>query len=145
VLKLAKLESSKPPSPESPSERPSTGSETVLVVEDDRAARDFVRVALQTLGYKVLLAETEEQCIQHFLTAQGKIDLLLSDVIMPKFNGRQLYNNLCRAYPGLKVIFMSGYPADEIGRHGVINEGICFIQKPFSIQELSETVRKAIG
>ena len=75
---------------------------------------------------------------------QGEIDLLVTDVVMPEMNGRDLAKNLISLYPDLKRLFMSGYTANVIAHHGVLDEGVCFIQKPFSIEELSAKVREAL-
>jgi CheY-like chemotaxis protein len=75
---------------------------------------------------------------------RAPVDLLLTDVVMPGMNGRELYEELRRSYPSLKVLYMSGYPADVIGKHGVLDKGVHMLRKPFSTQELAEKVREAL-
>ena len=76
--------------------------------------------------------------------SNGRLDLIITDVIMPDMNGRTLSDNLKSLCPDLKCLFMSGYTADVISRHGVLDEGVHFIQKPFSMRELSKSVRNAL-
>ena len=120
------------------------GSETILLVEDDRAVRDVGRRHLEDLGYTVLCAscarEAEEVAAKH-----GKpIDLLLTDVVMPDRNGRELYEALAASQEGLKVLYMSGYTENAIVHHGMLEGGIPYLQKPFERKDLATKVRQAL-
>lgn len=117
------------------------GFETVLVAEDNEMVRTLACSMLESLGYRVLSAENPDRCIDLVKKHQGTINLLLTDVVMPRMNGKDLYDRLYRMRPDLKVIFMSGYTSNVIGHHGVLDQGTHFIQKPFSIHTLSEKVR----
>jgi two-component system, cell cycle sensor histidine kinase and response regulator CckA len=120
------------------------GVETVLVVEDNQMVRALVCDSLESLGYQILAAESPHQCVELVEGYQGTIDLLLTDVVLPKMNGRELFDVLVRMRPDLKVLFMSGYSSNVIGHHGVLDEGVNFIQKPFTVQALSEKVREVL-
>ncbi len=117
------------------------GFETVLVAEDNEMVRTLACSMLESLGYRVLSAENPDRCIDLVKKHQGTINLLLTDVVMPRMNGKDLYDRLHRMRPDMKVIFMSGYTSNVIGHHGVLDQGTHFIQKPFSIHTLSEKVR----
>jgi PAS domain S-box-containing protein len=127
-----------------PERAPARGIETILVVEDSEMVRKTTCEMLERLGYRVLSSSTAESCIELVRAHTGHIDLLLTDVIMPRMNGRELYDVLQGIRPELNVLFMSGYAADVIGRHGVADTGVRFIQKPFSLRVLSERVRQAL-
>ncbi|SMC39276.1 His Kinase A (phospho-acceptor) domain-containing protein [Desulfocicer vacuolatum DSM 3385] len=118
--------------------------EIVLIVEDDRSILKLARQMLDGLGYIVLTQNTSAGAIRLAEEYTGKIDLLLTDVIMPEMNGLELANSLQSIYPNLKCIFMSGYTSNAIARHGVLDEGVNFIQKPFSKKDLARIVRKVI-
>ncbi len=120
------------------------GAETILVVEDNTMVRTLACRMLTNLGYRVLSAETAEACIA-LAEAQGdRIALVLTDVIMPHMNGREILNELRRKRPELKALFMSGYPSNVIQHQGVLDEGMHFIQKPFTLQALSAKIREAL-
>lgn len=121
-----------------------TGNEILLVAEDDEKVRKLSCGMLEKLGYTVIEAENVDQCVELSEAHDGKIDLLISDVIMPKMNGRILYDTLKKTRPELKVLFVSGYTHDAIAHHGVLDEGMNFLQKPFTMLSLSQKVRKAI-
>ncbi|MDO9264740.1 MAG: response regulator, partial [Desulfosalsimonadaceae bacterium] len=118
--------------------------ETVLLVEDESAVLKLSRHLLERLGYKVLPANSPAEAIQLAEKHAGKIDLLITDVVMPGMNGRDLANRLLLFRPGLKRLFMSGYTANAIVHRGVLEEGVHFIQKPFSTKDLGAKVRKAL-
>ncbi|NTW48181.1 MAG: PAS domain S-box protein [Chlorobiales bacterium] len=119
---------------------PKGQGETVLLVEDEQSLRVTCGLLLETLGYKVLAADTPE-CAQNILDQHpGDIRLLLTDVVMPGMNGRQLAERLCTVKPDLNVLFMSGYTADVIDHHGILEQGVHFISKPFSRVELARKV-----
>lgn len=121
-----------------------TGSETILLVEDELTILEVASDMLLTLGYTVYAANSPDEAISLADLHAGEIDLLLTDVIMPKMNGKDLSDHLNSIYPDLKTLFMSGYTADNIDRHGLLGDGIFFMHKPFSIQQLSEKVRNAL-
>lgn len=122
----------------------SRGDATILVAEDNQLVRDLARTILEDRGYKVITAEDGEKALQILSTQDDKVDLLLTDVIMPRMNGKELYLLARVVNPDLKVIFMSGYTDNAISRHGVIEEGINFIQKPFSLETLTDKVREVL-
>lgn len=121
------------------------GSGTILVVEDDVQVLDMVGVMLERLGYAVLLAASPEQGILLAREHAHTIDLVITDVIMPGMNGREFTEKLQTFLPGLKYLYMSGYTADIISRHGVLNEGVQFIQKPISQKGLAEKIRALLN
>lgn len=118
--------------------------ETIMVVEDEPAVRMMAVLALRRLGYRVLEMASPEKCLQTLRTEGSNIDLLLSDVIMPGCNGRELYTQLQVQKPDLKVLFMSGYTDNVIGAQGGLGDGLHFIAKPFTVNELSLKVRAAL-
>ena len=120
------------------------GNETILLVEDDPSILNMAKSSLERLGYQVLDVSTPGEAFQLAKKHVGRIHLLLTDVIMPEMNGRELAKALASIFPELKLLFMSGYTADVIAPHGVLDEGINFIQKPFSLQTLAVSVRKAL-
>lgn len=127
-----------------PKEPAIRGQETVLMVEDEPAILNLGKQLLEMLGYRVLAAGTPGEAIRLAEEHSGEIHLLLTDVIMPELNGRELAKKLLSLYPGLKRLFMSGYTADVIAHHGVLDEGVHFIQKPFSLDALAAKVREAL-
>jgi len=133
------------PSTEEDLEKLSTcRGEKILVVEDETAILNLSRTILERLGYSVFTADTTVEAVELAKQHAGKIDLLITDVIMPEMNGRDLADHLHTFCPEMKNIFMSGYTADVIARHGVLDEGVSFIQKPFSRTELAGKVREAL-
>ncbi len=122
----------------------SRGRETILVVEDDKMVRDLAADVLGTHGYKVICASSGEEALQMAARRKSVIHLLLTDVIMPNMNGKQLYEKLSAARPGLKVLYMSGYTGNVIVHHGVLDSGVRFVQKPFAVHELTSKVRDAL-
>ncbi|MDK9707416.1 MAG: PAS domain S-box protein [Desulforhopalus sp.] len=120
------------------------GSETILLVEDGPTILDITKTMLEVQGYTVLAAATPDAAIRLAEEHAGAIDLLLTDVIMPQMNGRDLAEHLVTLYPAIKHMFMSGYTANVIAHQGVLNEDVHFIQKPFSMNNLAAGVRKAL-
>lgn len=120
------------------------GSETVLVVEDDNALRKLARTILKQKGYKVLEAENGEDALRISESHDGSIDLLITDVVMPKMGGRKTAERLQPLYPQMKVIYMSGYTDNAIAHHGVLEPGLYFIEKPFSPKALARKVRETL-
>ena len=120
------------------------GHETVLLVEDELSLLEMAREMLQDLGYTVLAASTPEDAIKLAEEHSKNIRLLLTDVVMPIMNGRDLADLLVAMHPGLKCLFMSGYTADIITNQGVLGEGIHCLQKPFLIQDLALKIREIL-
>jgi PAS domain S-box-containing protein len=122
----------------------SHGCERILVVEDNERVRTLACRMLERLGYRVFAADDVDRGLAIAEANRGHIDLVLTDVVMPKMNGRELYDLLRRGHPDLKVLFMSGYPSNVIGHHGVLDAGVHFIQKPFTLRGLSAGIRRAL-
>jgi len=120
------------------------GHETILLVEDELAILEMTTIMLNRLGYRVVAAATPGEAIRLAHEHSSTIDLLMTDVVMPEMNGRELAGNLLVHYPDLKRLFMSGYTSDVIAHHGVLDEGVHFIQKPFSKKDLGEKLREAL-
>ncbi|HKC48330.1 MAG TPA: response regulator, partial [Gemmatimonadales bacterium] len=120
------------------------GGGTILVVEDSSQLRELFRDVLELHGYKVLDAPNGRAALDVAAAHQGTIDLLLTDVIMPEMNGRQLADRLLATRPGTKVMFASGYSADDLVRHGV-EAGMAYMQKPFSPESLAQKVKEVLG
>ncbi|MFH2064361.1 MAG: PAS domain S-box protein [Pseudomonadota bacterium] len=121
------------------------GRETILLVEDEPAILKMTKMMLERLGYTMLTANAPGQAMDLARRYADEIHLLMTDVVMPEMNGRDLAANLLSLYPGLKCLFMSGYTADVIAHHGMLNEGVRFIQKPFSKKDLAVKVREALS
>ena len=115
------------------------------MVEDEAAVLKLAGLVLEGLGYRVLSAAGPAAAEALAQRHTGHIDLLITDVVMPEMNGRDLAARLHGLYPELKVLFMSGYTADTIAHHGVLEEGLHFMEKPFSRKELAVRVREALG
>jgi len=120
------------------------GSETILLVEDNEQVRDLGFQALTVFGYRVLVASDGPEALEILRSNTDDIHLLLTDVIMPEMNGRELYENAAEIRPELKVLYMSGYTDNVIAHHGVLKEGVQFIQKPFSVLGLATRVREIL-
>src|SRR5208337_5260104 len=118
--------------------------ETILLVEDDEAVLNLSRIVLENLGYTVLAAPAPVQAILLAQDHPGDIDLLITDVVMPEMNGRELAEKLSAIRPDLKCLYMSGYTADLIAHHGILDEGLNFIQKPFGSNDLAARVRQVL-
>lgn len=121
-----------------------TGTETVLLVEDEEALLRLIATQLESLGYTVLAAGSPGQALQLAQEYAGDIPLLMTDVIMPAMSGRDLWQRLSALRPNLKCLYMSGYTANVIAHHGVLNEGVHFLQKPFSRGALATKLREAL-
>jgi two-component system, cell cycle sensor histidine kinase and response regulator CckA len=121
------------------------GSETVLLVEDEESVRQLVRETLELKGYKVLEADNGEAALQIVSGYSGKIDMLITDVVMPGMSGRELSARLCASCPQTKVLYLSGYTEDAIVHEGVIDPDTAFLQKPFTLQMLARKVREVLG
>ena len=120
------------------------GSETVLIVEDDGLLRNLTQNTLQSYGYRILDAKNGEDAIRVCKEYDGRIDLMITDVVMPKIGGREAAKRLLPLYPQMKVIYMSGYTDDAIVHHGVLEPGLNFLEKPFTPKGLTLKVRKVL-
>lgn len=119
--------------------------ELILLVEDEPAIMTLGGKMLEKLGYNVLTAATPKEALELASESGNKIKLLLTDVIMPEMNGRELSAKISGIIPGIKTIYMSGYTADVIAHRGILDEGVYFIQKPFSMAELGKKVSETIN
>jgi two-component system, cell cycle sensor histidine kinase and response regulator CckA len=121
------------------------GSETILLVEDEDALRELAAEVLLTAGYNVLAARNGQEALTLAEQHPGRIDLLLADVVMPHMGGRELAERLKPLRPEARVLFVSGYTDDAVLRHGVFQDEVHFLQKPFSPQDLESKVREVLG
>ncbi len=117
------------------------GTETVLVVEDEEMVRELACETLEAYGYSIIEAKSPTDSLQLAANYKAPIHLLLTDVIMPEMNGGELYKKLTIIRPDIKVLYMSGYTDNVIVHHGVLDEGVHFLQKPFTIHDLTRKVR----
>jgi len=120
------------------------GAETILIVEDEPAVRRVAARALRSQGYAVLEAENGAEALELLSRTTGTVDLVLSDVVMPILNGRELSERLAVDRPEIRVLFMSGYTDDDIVRRGLLEPGAPFLQKPFMPADLSRKVRDVL-
>jgi two-component system, cell cycle sensor histidine kinase and response regulator CckA len=120
------------------------GHETILLVEDEPAILDMTAMILRKQGYTIFSADSPEKAILLAHEQGGEVNLLITDVVMPEMSGRDLANVILPLYPNIKLLFMSGYTADIIAHHGVLNEGVYFIQKPFLLPDLAAKVREVL-
>ncbi len=120
------------------------GTETVMIVEDEEAILDLGKAILEKLGYHVLAARSPEEAMDTAESYASRIDLLITDVVMPVMNGRELMEKLGILKPGLKGLYMSGYTADVIAHHAVLEEGVHFMPKPFAVQDLAAKVHEVL-
>jgi len=129
---------------ESVAEIPKGRGETVLVVEDDFSILKLANKILDGLGYNVLIARSPNEAIVLAEEHAGALDILITDVVMPEMNGKELAGRVHALCPDIKTLFMSGYTANVIAHRGVLEEGVNFIQKPFSIKDLAAKVRAVL-
>ena len=120
------------------------GSETVLVAEDEEAVRQIIEKALDAHGYRVLSARDGAEALERASVYAGQIDLLVTDVVMPDMNGRELARRLVETRPNLRTLYLSGYTDDATLHRGVLQQGVAFLQKPFSLRMLARKVREVI-
>jgi len=121
-----------------------TGHETILLVEDEPTILEMTQMMLQRLGYTVIGASRPDEALELAEAHGADIDMFMTDVIMPQMNGQELARKLRHRFPNLKGVFMSGYTSDVIADHGVLDEGVHFIHKPFSMQELGCKLREVL-
>lgn len=120
------------------------GSETILLAEDSEGLREIAREYLENMGYKVIEANSGEQALERAQEFRGEIHLLLTDVVMSGMNGRELADQIVHKYPGMKVLFTSGYTDDAIARQGISDLTVAFIQKPYRPKALARMVRELL-
>ena len=116
----------------------------MLLVEDEAAILNVGKAILEELIYKVLTASTPGEALNQFKARVAEIQLLITDVVMPEMNGRDLAKLIIGIKPGLKCLFTSGYTANVIAHHGVLDEGLDFLQKPFSMNDLAYKMRQTL-
>jgi two-component system cell cycle sensor histidine kinase/response regulator CckA len=132
-------------SPGAPAAAPVTrGSETILLVEDEPAILKVTTMVLEGLGYTVVAAHGAREALRLASAHVGRVHLLLTDVVMPEMNGKDLARRLVSLHPEVKLLFMSGYTSDVIARRGVLEEGVNFLQKPFSQETLGMKLREIL-
>ncbi|HEY4951161.1 MAG TPA: CHASE4 domain-containing protein [Candidatus Acidoferrales bacterium] len=127
--------------PEKPESGHEPGTETILFVEDEQSVRELVREYLTARGYQVLDAGDGVEALKIASTHKGKIHLLITDVVMPRLSGRELAARLAATRSDLKVLYISGYTDDSVFRHGVLEGGMAFLQKPFNLKALATKIR----
>jgi len=125
-------------------EAPIGGTETILLAEDEKAVRELVVAVLTGLGYRVMTANNGEEAVALFEEHESEIDLILSDTIMPKLGGKELFETVHRRKPNLKFVFMSGYNLDTVGEGGLPVNDVDFLQKPFSPVVLGRKIREVL-
>ncbi|MGO8791168.1 MAG: PAS domain S-box protein [Terriglobia bacterium] len=122
-----------------------SGTETIMVVEDQESVRSLIRVALESVGYKVLQTDDPESAVAICASHSGPIHLLLTDVVMPGLSGPLVAAKVTALRPDIKVVYMSGYTDDAVVHHGVLGHDVPFIQKPFSPAALRRRIREVLG
>jgi two-component system cell cycle sensor histidine kinase/response regulator CckA len=120
------------------------GHETILLVEDEPVVCQFAVQALRAQGYQVLEASNGEEALQIAQEYEGEIHLLLTDVVMPKMSGKVLATHLQTLRPNTKILYVSGYTDNTIVHHGVLEERVAFLQKPYTLSALSQKVREVL-
>ncbi|MBI4682147.1 MAG: response regulator [Nitrospirae bacterium] len=121
------------------------GTETILIAEDDDAARELTVTVLKEFGYTVIEAKDGEEAVEKFMANKNRIALLILDVIMPKKSGPEAYNEIKKAMPGIKAVFISGYTTDAIHKKRLLEEDINFVSKPFSPQVILNKIREVLA
>jgi two-component system, cell cycle sensor histidine kinase and response regulator CckA len=121
-----------------------TGTETLLLVENEPAVRNLLQMALRRKGYTVLVAESGRAALDLVRSHAGTIDLLITDVVMPDMNGPELVSRFVTIRPETQALFMSGYMDDAFSDHGILSADINFIQKPFSPRAIAQKVREIL-
>jgi len=119
--------------------------ETILMVEDDTSVLRLAERVLEKMGYRVLTADTPAEAIHTARDHEGTIQLLITDVVLPEMSGKELAEEIMQIRPNIRVLFMSGYTANVIAHQGVLDEGVSFMEKPFTFEGLARKVREALG
>ncbi len=131
-------------SAEQPAAPPPRGQETLLLVEDEPSLRKITRIILESCGYTVLEAQDGQTALRVAQQHPSPIDLLVTDVVMPKLNGHQLAQELAQTRPGMKVLYLSGYTDDAIIRYGVMHTDTPFLPKPFTPDSIAQKIREVL-
>jgi CheY-like chemotaxis protein len=121
----------------------STGSETILVVEDERPVRDLVTLTLRSRGYHVLAADDPTHALE-IAAREPNLSLILTDLVMPGTGGRELADQIRQQTPGIRVLFMSGYADEAVSRNGSLHVDAAFLEKPFSAAGLATKIREVL-
>jgi two-component system, cell cycle sensor histidine kinase and response regulator CckA len=129
---------------EKPEPAPRPGSETILFVEDEESVRELVRDYLAGTGYRVLEAVDGVQALEVAEAHKGPIHILVTDVVMPRLSGRELASRIAVQRPNTKILFISGYTDDSIFRHGVLEGGVAYLQKPFNLKAIAQKIREVL-
>ena len=124
--------------------RSAFGRETILLAEDSEVVRALVREILERKGYNVLVATDGPDAIGVCSRHEGPVHLILTDVVMPGMNGRELYETLAPSHPDAKVLYMSGYTDDAVIQRGILHTGTAYLQKPFLPETLAQKVREVL-
>ena len=117
----------------------------ILLVEDEASVRQYTAVALERLGYQVFKAANAKTALEMVGSEESSIDLLLTDLLLPEMDGRELAKTLGARFPRMKVLYLSGYTAAAAIRQGVLDVGSAFLQKPFELSALAKQVRDLLG
>ncbi len=120
------------------------GAASILLVEDNAQVRRMIQTMLERQGYTVIVAQDGDEALSALQSHAGRFDLMLTDVVLPDMNGREIYDRAVATDPDLMVLYMSGYSDDTIAHHGVLEEGMDFIQKPFSTRALAEKIQQVL-
>jgi PAS domain S-box-containing protein len=120
------------------------GTETVLAVEDEDGVRRIVKIALESAGYRVIEARNGREALEAVRRHAGAIHLVVTDVVMPEMSGRELAERIVKDHPGVRILYMSGYMDDAVMRHGIVESGVAFLQKPFTPLALARKVREVL-
>jgi DNA-binding NtrC family response regulator len=131
-------------SPNAIAPSPASGTETVVLVEDERAVRNLSRLILERAGYRVFVAENREEAAAIFRQHGNVVDLLVTDVVMPASCGPLLYEELKAHQPSLRVLYMSGYTDPTVVQEGRLDPGVGFLQKPFTGDTFARKVREVL-
>jgi two-component system, cell cycle sensor histidine kinase and response regulator CckA len=127
-----------------PEQTVARGDETILIVEDEPVILDIAKLILDNCGYRVLTASRPNEALRIVREHGNEIDMMITDVIMPGMNGRELADEVLKLFPDMRYLFMSGYSGNAIAQHGVLDGGVHFIQKPFSTSALADKVREVL-
>ena len=143
---LPRAASTQPPAPQATLEKAvhMKGKETILLVDDEEELRAAMTEYLESCGYQILAARNGSEAIEIADQYSSRIELLISDIVMPKTNGRGLLDHIRKTRPETSVLVISGYADDEVVRHGIFLETTCFLQKPFTLQILGAKIRKLL-
>ena len=125
--------------------RPHPGTETILLVEDDESLRKLTTSILNRHGFRVIAARNAAEAIEQCRSAEGAIDVVLTDLVMPQMSGQQLAEEIQQRYPDLRMVFMSGYTEHKLVNQITLNPAVLFVSKPFTSATLIATLQKALG